>query len=63
MINYMTEYGKQALEKHKQLKGKISVTLKDAFDNQEKLSIYYTPGVATVSSHVAKNPDETRDYT
>lgn len=63
MINYMTEYGKQALEKHKQLKGKISVTLKDALDNQEKLSIYYTPGVATVSSHVAKNPDETRDYT
>lgn len=59
----MTEYGKQALEKHKQLKGKISVTLKDALDNQEKLSIYYTPGVATVSSHVAKNPDETRDYT
>lgn len=59
----MTDYGKMALEKHKQLKGKISVSLKDTLDSQDKLSTYYTPGVAAVSSHVAKNPSETRDYT
>ncbi len=63
MINYMTDFGKQALEKHKQLGGKISIALKDTLDSQEKLSIYYTPGVAAVSSYVAEHPSETRDYT
>lgn len=37
--------------------------LKDSLDTQDKLSMYYTPGVATVSDYVAKNPDEARDYT
>lgn len=59
----MTDFGKQALEKHKQLKGKIGIRLKDTLDSQDKLSTYYTPGVAAVSSHVADNPSETRDYT
>jgi malate dehydrogenase (oxaloacetate-decarboxylating) len=57
------DYGKIALEKHKQLRGKISVELKDKLDEKEKLAIYYTPGVGTVSSHVAKHPEEARDYT
>jgi malate dehydrogenase (oxaloacetate-decarboxylating) len=57
------DYGKLALNKHKKLRGKISVELKDKLDTQEKLSIYYTPGVAAVSSHVAENPDEAREYT
>src|SRR5262245_59476564 len=57
------DYGKKALEKHKELRGKISVTLKDTLDSHEKLSTYYTPGVAAVSSHLAENPHEARDYT
>ena len=57
------DYGKLALEKHKQLKGKIGISLKDTLDTPDKLSTYYTPGVAAVSSHVAKHPKETRDYT
>ncbi|HEU4914499.1 MAG TPA: NADP-dependent malic enzyme [Candidatus Saccharimonadales bacterium] len=57
------DYGKLALEKHKELKGKISVELKDQLDSKEKLSIYYTPGVGAVSSYVAEHPDEARDYT
>lgn len=57
------DYGKEALDQHKKLGGKISVSLKDSLDSQDKLSTYYTPGVATVSSYVAQNPDETRDYT
>ncbi|MDB5186067.1 MAG: NADP-dependent malic enzyme, partial [Candidatus Saccharibacteria bacterium] len=52
-----------ALQKHKELKGKISVELKDKLDTKEKLSVYYTPGVAAVSSYVAEHPDEARDYT
>lgn len=57
------DYGKLALEKHKQLRGKIGLELKDQLDSKEKLSTYYTPGVAAVSSYVAEHPDEARDYT
>ena len=56
-------YKKLALSKHKQLKGKIKINLKANLDNQEALSIYYTPGVATVSDYIAKNPQETKKYT
>lgn len=58
-----TNYSEEALEQHKLLKGKISLSLKDNLDSQEKLSTYYTPGVGAVSSFVANNPDQTRDYT
>lgn len=54
---------KRSLEKHKQLKGKISIGLKDSLDSQLKLSTYYTPGVGAVSSYVAKHEDKVRDYT
>lgn len=57
------DYGKLALDAHKKLKGKLSVELKDKLDTQEKLSIYYTPGVGTVSSYVAEHEDKARDYT
>lgn len=53
----------QALEQHKKLRGKIEVTLKDKLDEKDKLAIYYTPGVGAVSSYVAENPEETREYT
>ncbi len=57
------DYAKLALEKHKELKGKISITLKDTPDSREKLSMYYTPGVAAVSSYVAEHPAEAGNYT
>lgn len=57
------DYKKLALQKHKELRGKITIELKDSLDTQEKLSTYYTPGVAAVSSYVAEHPDEARDYT
>ena len=44
------DYGKEALKKHKELRGKIALRLKDKLDTKDKLSIYYTPGVAAVSS-------------
>lgn len=52
-----------ALAKHKQLKGKIGVKLKDNLDSQDKLSTYYTPGVAAVSELLHKKPELSRDYT
>jgi malate dehydrogenase (oxaloacetate-decarboxylating) len=57
------DYSAAALRKHKELKGKLSVELKDQLDSKEKLSTYYTPGVAAVSSYIAEHPDEARDYT
>lgn len=57
------DYGEEALKKHKKLRGKIGIELKDTLDSKEKLSIYYTPGVAAVSNYVADNPGEARDYT
>ncbi len=59
----MTSYDEIALQKHKELRGKISLCIKDSLDSKEKLSIYYTPGVAAVSSYVASHPEETREYT
>jgi malate dehydrogenase (oxaloacetate-decarboxylating) len=59
----MTDYSKLALKKHAELRGKIRLELKDNLDTKEKLSIYYTPGVAAVSSYVAEHPESTRDYT
>ncbi len=57
------DYGQKALEQHKQLHGKIGIALKDQLDSREKLSIYYTPGVAAVSTYTAEHPDEAREYT
>jgi malate dehydrogenase (oxaloacetate-decarboxylating) len=56
-------YAEEALKKHKELKGKIALTLKDTLDSKDKLSTYYTPGVAAVSTYVAEHPEETREYT
>ena len=57
------DYSKLALEKHKELKGKITIQPRDIVDSKEKLSTYYSPGVGAVSSYVAEHPEETRDYT
>lgn len=57
------DYAEEALKKHKELGGKLSLSLKDTLDSKDKLSTYYTPGVGAVSSYVAEHPEETRDYT
>lgn len=57
------DYSQAALDQHKKLRGKIGIELKDTLDSKDKLSTYYTPGVAAVSSYVAKHPEETREYT
>jgi malate dehydrogenase (oxaloacetate-decarboxylating) len=54
---------KDPLKTHKDLGGKISVELKADLKTAEDLSVYYTPGVASVSDYVAKHPEQARDYT
>ncbi len=57
------DIGKQALALHKKLGGKINTGLSMKIKNKEDLSLAYTPGVAAVSSYVAKHPQEARAYT
>lgn len=59
----MKNYSKLALQKHKEMGGKISISSKDTVDSKDKLSTYYTPGVGAVSNYVAEHPQEARDYT
>lgn len=59
----MSNIEEQALAAHAKLRGKIEIVQKDPLDEKSKLSLYYTPGVGAVSSHLAKHPEQTRDYT
>ena len=48
------DYNQLALDLHKQHKGKITTKLRDESElNRDKLSAYYTPGVAEVSRQIA----------
>lgn len=57
------DYNKLALALHKKLKGKLEVVGKAELKTRDDWSTMYTPGVGAVSSHVAKQPREARDYT
>lgn len=53
----------EALQLHGKHKGKIKIALRDTPDTREKLSMYYSPGVARVSEVITKDPQKLRDYT
>lgn len=57
------DYNKLALSLHKQLRGKIAVVSKGKLKTKTEWSTMYTPGVAAVSSLLAKKPQEARLYT
>jgi malate dehydrogenase (oxaloacetate-decarboxylating) len=57
------DYGKMALAAHKKLRGKLEVVSKAKLKDRDDWSTFYTPGVAAVSSHLAKHPREAREYT
>jgi malate dehydrogenase (oxaloacetate-decarboxylating) len=57
------DINKLALDLHKRLKGKLEVTPKIQIKDKRDLSLVYTPGVAAVSTHLAKNKNDTNDYT
>lgn len=52
-----------ALALHKKRKGKLAVKSKVPLRNSQDLSLAYTPGVAEVSSEIARNPKSVYDYT
>lgn len=57
-------YDELALKLHKEYKGKITSALRDTGElDREKLSAYYTPGVAAVSKAIADDPSLLPTYT
>ena len=57
------DYDKLALDLHKKHAGKITTKLRDeGLLDREKLSAYYTPGVAAVSKAIADDPSKLADY-
>jgi malate dehydrogenase (oxaloacetate-decarboxylating) len=63
MKNAKNDNAKKALALHKKLGGKIRIMPAAPVRNKVDLSLVYTPGVAAVSSFVAKNPKLAREYT
>lgn len=57
------DYAKLSLALHKKLHGKIALAPKAHLRNRTDWSTMYTPGVAAVSSHLAKHPKDVREYT
>lgn len=57
------DFNARALTMHKKMHGKLSVVSKAKLKDRTDWSTYYTPGVAAVSMHVAKNPKDAREYT
>ena len=54
---------KKAIAMHKKLNGKISVVSKVPVKTAKELGIYYTPGVGAVSSYLAQNKNQVRNFT
>lgn len=57
------DYAKLALMLHKKLHGKLEVVSKGKLKTRDDWSTMYSPGVGAVSSHLAKNPKDAREYT
>lgn len=54
---------KRALAAHKAARGKVEIVSKRRLKAMDDLSIYYTPGVGTVSAEIAKYPKKATEYT
>ncbi|PLT35139.1 NADP-dependent malic enzyme [Bacillus sp. V5-8f] len=59
----MRKIREQALELHKQAKGKLSVELKVGLKDAHDLSLAYSPGVAEPCTEIHQDPGKIYDYT
>lgn len=57
------DYGKEALKKHYEWRGKLEVTPRVAVDSSEALSLAYTPGVAQPCLEIQKDPEKSFELT
>ncbi|MBP6868518.1 MAG: NADP-dependent malic enzyme [Candidatus Pacebacteria bacterium] len=59
----MTKKEQEAiLDAHRKVGGKIETKAKVSLKKKQDFSLFYTPGVGTVSTHLAKHPEEARVY-
>lgn len=58
MATETRDYGKEAVERHRETRGKISIAPKMKVETLDDLSIAYTPGVATVCMAIAADKSE-----
>lgn len=54
---------KQAIEKHREWRGKIEIQVKSPITSNEDLAVAYTPGVAAPCLEISVNEDLAYDYT
>ena len=57
------DYDEEALRRHKEHHGKISITSKMPVTNKDELSVAYTPGVAAPCKEIAKDKELAYEYT
>ena len=58
-----TDYGTEAIRRHRETRGKVSITSKMTVETLEDLSIAYTPGVASVCMAIHADPAESYNLT
>ena len=58
-----TSLGKEAMDLHKKLRGKIEIKSKIAIKTTHDISIVYTPGVADVCRAIAADREKAYEYT
>jgi malate dehydrogenase (oxaloacetate-decarboxylating) len=63
MAKKKRDVGAEAIKLHKKLGGKIVISSAMKVKNRDDLSLVYTPGVAAVSSLLAKDKKKTADHT
>ena len=59
----MMDYGAEAIKRHRESRGKVSIASKMRVETLEDLSIAYTPGVASVCMAIHADPAESYNLT
>ena len=63
MAEQSRDYGKEAIDRHRETRGKVSIAPKMTVETLDDLSIAYTPGVASVCMEIHDNPPESYHLT
>ncbi len=63
MAQRSRDYGKEAIDRHREIRGKVTIAPKMTVETLDDLSIAYTPGVASVCMEIHGNPSESYHLT
>ena len=59
----MSSFDQEAIEAHRQWRGKVDYAAKVKVKNHDELSVVYTPGVAAPCLEIEKDPSQVRELT